>query len=310
MKKAYGFTIIELLISIVVIAILATITIVAYNGISQRANEASLQSDLSNANKQIALYRASKGVLPTANNCSSPGATEICLNGSPSTIFNYAPDNDSAPTTYRLSATNGSISFISSNGSTPQSSYGSEFVSLTNLAQNGDFNEGATGWMNYCQGTSQCLFNEGVSTLIANPDGRAWVKQELTVPHTNNDKIFYSARVRKDSGSDFTTIASRNNGGYDTTLMTAAQFNSSTAGQFVRHSGLRTFLEIHERPSTAFSIGSTTNGKTFQATIDDVVIINLTASFGAGNEPTAATMHNILTQFNNGYFSDTVDATY
>jgi len=44
-----AFTIIELLVVIVVIAILAAITVVAYAGITQKAIEASLRTDLSNA---------------------------------------------------------------------------------------------------------------------------------------------------------------------------------------------------------------------------------------------------------------------
>ncbi len=44
-----GFTIVELLIVIVVIAILAAITIVAYNGVAGRAIETSMQSDLKQA---------------------------------------------------------------------------------------------------------------------------------------------------------------------------------------------------------------------------------------------------------------------
>ena len=51
-------------------------------------------------------------------------------------------------------------------------------------------------------------------------------------------------------------------------------------------------------------------GRTYETTVDDVVIINLTAAFGAGNEPTSSEMDGILNQFENGWFSGTVNATY
>lgn len=47
-KKQTGFTIVELLIVVVIIAILATITIVSYNGIQNGANDSAVQSDLRN----------------------------------------------------------------------------------------------------------------------------------------------------------------------------------------------------------------------------------------------------------------------
>ena len=52
-QQRRGFTIVELLIVIVVIAILAAITIVAYNGIQNRANDTVVKSDLATLTKKF-----------------------------------------------------------------------------------------------------------------------------------------------------------------------------------------------------------------------------------------------------------------
>ncbi len=52
-RKQSGFTIVELLIVIVVIGILAAITIVAFNGVQERARVTSANNDLTLLNKAI-----------------------------------------------------------------------------------------------------------------------------------------------------------------------------------------------------------------------------------------------------------------
>ena len=61
MKASKGFTIVELLIVIVVIAILAAITVVAFNGVQQRARDSQRQGDLAAIGKLLKLYAADNG---------------------------------------------------------------------------------------------------------------------------------------------------------------------------------------------------------------------------------------------------------
>jgi type IV pilus assembly protein PilA len=58
LQKQRGFTIVELLIVIIVIAILATITIVAYNGITARANATRAKGNAANVLKVVEAYAA------------------------------------------------------------------------------------------------------------------------------------------------------------------------------------------------------------------------------------------------------------
>lgn len=76
-----GFTIVELLIVIVVIAILAAISIVAYNGIQQRARDSERQSDINVMQKQLELFYVDKGYYPL---------TESLLGGNG---FSFAANN-------------------------------------------------------------------------------------------------------------------------------------------------------------------------------------------------------------------------
>ncbi len=74
-QRQYGFTIVELLIVIVVIAILAAISIVAYNGVQQRAKNAQTVSATEKWIKILKLYYVDRGVYPTVSSCFGSSTT-------------------------------------------------------------------------------------------------------------------------------------------------------------------------------------------------------------------------------------------
>lgn len=64
-KSQTGFTLVELLIVIVVIAILAAITLVSYNSIQDRARDTKRISDITTLTKAMTIWTIDTGKLPT-----------------------------------------------------------------------------------------------------------------------------------------------------------------------------------------------------------------------------------------------------
>ena len=81
--KQAGFTIVELLIVIVVIGILAAISIVAYNGIQNRARVAAQVSVLSQAAKNAAIGFTLNGSYPTAGALPTNSGISLTIAGNP-----------------------------------------------------------------------------------------------------------------------------------------------------------------------------------------------------------------------------------
>ena len=148
-----GFTIVELLIVVVVIAILATITIVAYNGIQNRANDSVVQSDMRNTYNKILQYQVVNSVLPntsavtlkdilvaTKNSYSASGTTNTYI---------YCKTNTDAAVAGQSKSMTGYFYGTQGSGTIPASSWISAGASLCPLAGINSTDPGF-GWLWFC----------------------------------------------------------------------------------------------------------------------------------------------------------------
>jgi prepilin-type N-terminal cleavage/methylation domain-containing protein len=78
-RSGSGFTIVELLIVVVVIAILAAITIVSYNGITQQAKNTSMLASIDAYTKGLQLYKAQNGDFPAIVSAETGYPSAACL---------------------------------------------------------------------------------------------------------------------------------------------------------------------------------------------------------------------------------------
>jgi len=103
-RKNQAFTIVELLVVVVVIAILATISIVAYNGITGDAREKALQSELHDVQTKVMVYFRDEGQFPASlmdvgveNDALNYTSTidEFCVEGSANSKSFYITESGS-----------------------------------------------------------------------------------------------------------------------------------------------------------------------------------------------------------------------
>ena len=182
-----GFTIVELLVVIVVIGILAAITITLYNGISNRAKIAAIESDLVVSRDKIELYKAEHGEYPVGIdedycpvNSLGNVDTKYCLKGSGSNILSY---NSSGSENYSLSAANNDLVYRVTSGSGIAKSCPAGFINVPGSA--------TYGQSDFCVMKYEAKNVGGVATSVA--AGAPWVSIPQTNASSTNDATDLSA---------------------------------------------------------------------------------------------------------------------
>lgn len=137
-QKYKGFTIVELLIVIVAIAILAAISVAAYSGVQSRAKQSANQTAISQYVKVLQLIKADTGSLPSGKDANSS-----CLGPSPqSENCNIAGQAATASSTY----TANTKTLLAQYGMTSQSAAGIAYSSGYLVYTSGFYGEPALLW--------------------------------------------------------------------------------------------------------------------------------------------------------------------
>lgn len=186
MKK--GFTIVELLIVIVVIGILAAITIVAFNGVQNKANVAVLQSDLTNASKKIKADNVLLGTFPDSLSVANEGKGISVSAGTTLAYTNTA-------TSFCLTGVRGSATYHM--GSSETLSSGG--CPITNLIDNPSVESNTNSWTAHTSYTvTRTQANsQWVYTVTRNATGAAavYIDKNTPVPTIPNAPYTASAWV-------------------------------------------------------------------------------------------------------------------
>ena len=217
-NKQKAFTIVELLIVVVVIAILATISVVSYNGITKQATIASIKSDLNNNAKMLELTLADESNYPISENVAISSAG---LKTSAGNDIQYA---------YIAANNNFCMTITSTKAGIPPFRYDSVYRTIYEGACKG---QSAVTTFPAITGIGSLLAGSGVAGDTSGSSAAARFSTPAGVAADYEGNVYVADkannRIRKiDSSGNVTTFAGSGTAGTANGTGTSAQFNSPT----------------------------------------------------------------------------------
>lgn len=169
-------------------------------------------------------------------------------------------------------------------------------ANATNLITNGDFSNGTTGWSS---SSANLATAANILTATSKVVGTAVLvtPTQSVVPVGN--KYYYRWRARIRTTSHYKIGLAFWNGSAHQYL---TSISNPTVDTWYDLSGIANFIS---KPYLMTEYNDTAVGKVME--IKYALTIDLTATFGAGNEPTAEQMDGILAKFTNSWFNGTAN---
>lgn len=169
------------------------------------------------------------------------------------------------------------------------------YVPMKNEIVNGDFSQGLTGWI--------LMYNQDLGTVVEGkysfsgvPIGNGRRGQDILA--NTSDKLYISLQTNVISGellrlehSDYNTVASNN-----------------SVISYGMNSGLFSVIVNAKTNGSRVAVTYAAE-KSYNSIIDNLLVINLTKTFGKGNEPTKEEMDRLLAKYPNSFFNGTVNLT-